>query len=90
MTALEELKFNIRESKYPYFSDNELNYLLEKYNNDIELTSYHALIIKTEDDSIKIPDLDYKGTKEYFLKLAQKFRPCMNGIMKRADEVFDE
>ena len=86
MTPLEILKFNIRETQYPYFSDEELQYLLDKNEDDIDKASYEALILKAEDDAIKIPGLDYSGSKEYFLRLACRFRTNYSGTIKRADE----
>ena len=88
MTALEELKFNLRESTYPYFSDNELNFMLEKYNNDIDLTTYHAAILKAEVDEIHLPNgLSVANSRDYFLSIAKKFRPSRSQALRRADDI---
>lgn len=88
MTALEELKFNLRESTYPYFSDNELNFMIEKYDNDIDLTTYHAAIIKAEIDEVHLPNgLSIANSRDYFLSIAKKFRPSRSQALRRADDI---
>lgn len=86
MTDLEELKFNLREANNPYFSDTELQRLLDKYTT-VDAASYHGLLIKAEDDSIKLTGLDIPSSQKYFLRLARKFRPSVSGTVKRADGV---
>ena len=39
MGNVEELKILIREKDFPYFSDEELNYFLNKYS-DIKIAAY--------------------------------------------------
>lgn len=85
MTQLEELKFNLRETSSPYFSDEELQHLLDKNGNKVDAASYEGLLIKAEDDSISLPGLDIPSSKKYYLRLARAFRPNRTGNMKRAD-----
>jgi hypothetical protein len=88
MTALEELKFNLRESTYPYFTDDELNFMLEKYENDVDLTTYHAAILKAEVDETHLPNgLSIANSRDYFLSIAKKFRPNRTQALRRADDV---
>lgn len=84
MTALEELKFNLREKESQFFTVDELQYLLGKYGS-VEAASYHGLIMKAEDDSVKLSGLDVPSSQKYFLRLARKFRPNAGGTIKRAD-----
>lgn len=87
LTLLEQLKFNLREKASPYFEDEELNYLLEKNNNDINKATYEGLIIKSEDDSIALPGgLNVPSNRNYWLSLASQYRGNITGVMKRADE----
>lgn len=98
MTPLEELKFNIRETDSPYFDAAGLQQLLDRNKigeeedgspiYDIESASYEALIIKAEDDSIKLPGLDIPSSQSYYLRLAKMYRPSAAGNMKRADETW--
>ena len=88
MTALEELKFNLRESTYPYFTNDELNFMLEKYENDIDLTTYHAALLKAEVDEVHLPNgLSIANSRDYFLSIAKKFRPNRTQALRRADDV---
>ncbi|MDK2917294.1 MAG: hypothetical protein PWQ37_27 [Candidatus Petromonas sp.] len=98
MTPLEELKFNLRESENPYFDDTELQVLLDKNQigveddgatpiYDINAATYEGLLIKAEDDSIKLPGLDIPSSQKYYLRLARLFRPSRTCNIKRADEL---
>ncbi|WP_052045130.1 hypothetical protein [Caloranaerobacter azorensis] len=96
MTALDELKFNLREEVNPYFSEAELQMLLDRYKigedeegnpiYDINAATYEGLLIKAEDDSIKLPGLDIPSSQKYYLRLAKRFRTSRTGNIKRADE----
>lgn len=98
MTPLDELKFNIRESDNPFFDDAELQHLLDRNKigeeddgtpiYDINNASYQALIIKAEDDAIKLPGLDIPSSQKYYLRLAKMYRPNNGGNTKRADETW--
>ena len=48
MDALKQLKINIRENVIPYFTDEELQYYLEKNKGDVRKASYECLILKAE------------------------------------------
>ena len=93
---LPALRFNLRENACDevcgcaMFSDSELMTLLEKHGGDVRAASYEGLLIKAENDSIKLPDgLDVPSTGEYWLRLARMYRPCETHNLPRADEVFD-
>ena len=96
MTPLEELKFNIREGSNSYFAEEELQAILDQAKTgevdgvpvyDIYDASYRALIIKAEDDSIKLPGLDIPSSQQYYLRLARLYRGSCFGTMKRVDEI---
>jgi hypothetical protein len=84
MNKIEELKFNLREKSNPYFSDEELDWLLLKHGS-VRKATYEGLLLKAEDDSIKLPGLDIPSSKNYYLKLAKHFRPNKTGQLKRVD-----
>lgn len=90
------LRFNLRENVSAegcgcaVFSESELMTLLEKHGGDVRAASYEGLLIKAENDSIKLPDgLDVPSAREYWLGLARMYRPCAAHNLPRADEVFD-
>lgn len=78
INVMEELRILIRETSFEdrYFSDEELRYYLQKNNLDLEATAYELLLIKAEDNSAKLPNgLEINSTANYWLRLAQKYRP---------------
>ena len=81
MGNVEELKILIREKDFPYFSDEELNYFLNKYS-DIKIAAYYCLIYKSEDTSLTISGLSAADTSQYFRRLASKYKPNNTGILK--------
>lgn len=75
MENLEKLKIILREESSPFFSDNELNFYLDKNNNDINKTAYECLVLKAEDDSISLPGgLQLANNSQYWLRLAKRYK----------------
>lgn len=81
MSAIEELKFNLRESEYPYFSDEQIESLLHKNNGDIEGASYEGLIIKSEVTGLNVSGLTTQDSSKYFKMLASKYLKTNSGIL---------
>ena len=80
--AIEELKIILREESSPFFSDGELEYYYDKNNQDINNTAYECFLVKAEDDSISLPGgLSLPNNKEYWLRLARKYRPNGSKIL---------
>lgn len=78
---IEKLKMELREKSSPFFSDEELEYYLEKNNNNLDDTIYECALLKAEDDSISLPGgLSIPNNKGYWLKLAQKHRRNHSGV----------
>lgn len=75
-TILNELKIILREESSPFFSDEELSYYYTKNDSDLNNTIYECFLVKAEDDSISLPGgLSLPNNKEYWLRLAKKYRP---------------
>lgn len=84
MDIIDELRILIREDNEEdkYFSDKEIRYYFKKNNEDIEATVYELLLIKAEDDSCKLPSgLSVNSSENYWLRLAQKYRPCCSRVL---------
>lgn len=82
MSKIEELQLILREEGNPFFSLIELQYYLDKNNNDINRTAYECLLIKAEDDSISLPGgLSIANNSSYWLRLAQRYRPIRSRIL---------
>lgn len=82
MSKLETLKNNIREKQYPYFSDSELEDILENFNGDIKKASYYCLILKSEDTGLSVSGLTTQNTSNYFKRLASMYVTTNSGVLK--------
>lgn len=80
MEKIDELKLILREKDYPYFSDDELLYFLQKYGS-VEDAAYQALMLKAENSKLNIAGLSLEDTSEYWLRLAQTYRTSKTRIV---------
>lgn len=75
MGELQELKLRLREEASPFFTDEELMYYYNLYNQDLNKTTYNLLIMKSEDDSISLPDgMQLANDSDYWLRLAKQYK----------------
>ena len=86
MTNIEILKFNLQEENFPYFSDDQLNFLLAQHKT-VKEASYQGCMIKAQDDSVKLGSINTVSNEKYWLRRARMFRKNATGVMKRVDEV---
>lgn len=89
-TQIETLKFNLQERQYPYFSDVELQMLIDNNDGDIQKASYQGCLMKAQaDDSVNLGPIKTESNRDYWLTLADSFKPSKaynyNTSMKRAD-----
>ena len=82
MDRISKLKMYIREESYPFFTDEELKAHLEANSNNVELTAYKLLIMKSEDTTLSVSGLSVADSSKYFLRLAQQHRPNHSGNLK--------
>ena len=76
MGEIQDLKIRLREESSPFFTDEELVYYFNLYNQDLDLTTYHLCILKAEDDSISLSGgLELPNNSQYWLRLAKKYKP---------------
>lgn len=86
MSDIEKLKFNLQEKSYPYFSDEELTYLLEEHKT-VRKASYEGCLIKAQDDSVSLGPINTVSNRSYWLMRAKQFRSNNTGkVVTRADE----
>ena len=79
---LKQLKTNLREDQVPFFSDEELQYQLERAGNDLETATYYCLIIKAEECSLSVSGLSIADSSAYWLRLAAMYRPNGTTVAK--------
>lgn len=86
MLDIDELRFNLRENDSEFFSELELEALLDKNDRDVSRASFEGLLIKAEDDSIALPGgLQVPSNRAYWLGLAKRFRKANTRTLQRAD-----
>lgn len=79
---IQELKIILREVDIPFFSDEELNFYLEKNGGDLSATAYQCLCIKAETTTIQLSGYSSADTSRYFRRLANMYRPSNSGTLK--------
>lgn len=82
MSKLETLKTNIREKQYPYFEDEELETILDSFDGDVRKSSYHCLILKSENTGISVPGMTTQDTSNYFKRLASMYVSTNSGTLR--------
>ena len=78
--TLERLKFILRESEMPMFTDQELQAYLDG-TDSFEVALYELLLLKSENTGLQISGLSIQDTSSYFRRLAQPYRPHNAGIL---------
>lgn len=80
-TKLAQLRIICREEDIPFFTDEQLQYQLERANGDLNLAAYHCLLIKAEDTTLSVSGLTVRDSSKYFRRLASQYRPTNSGIL---------
>ena len=72
--TLDRLKFILRESELPMFTDAELQSSLDN-SDSFELALYELLLLKSENTGLQVSGLNIQDTSSYFRRLAQTYTP---------------
>lgn len=78
--TLDKLKFILRESEMPMFTDAELQSYLDN-SDSFELALYELLLLKSENTGLQVSGLNIQDTSSYFRRLAQTYRPHNSGVL---------
>ena len=79
----ERLKLILREKSVPFFSDEEIVFLLKEAGWDVRKAAYAGFLRKAEDDSLRMPSgLSAGSGRQYWLGLARKYRGNLGGQIK--------
>ena len=73
LSALEQLKFNLQETQFPYFSEADLNTLLAMYPN-INRASYEGCLIKSSNDAVSLGPISTPSNEQYWVRRANHFK----------------
>lgn len=77
ISLLEQLKFNLQETQFPYFSEEDLNTLLTMYPN-INRASYEGCLIKSSNDSVSLGPINTPNNEQYWIRRANHFKALWN------------
>jgi len=73
--AIAYIKFKLLEDKWPFFTDAQIELLLESNLNAQDLAVYEGLIAKSRVDSIELPGgLKKPSNREYWISVASEMR----------------
>ena len=72
ISTLDRLKFNLQETQFPYFSDDDLNTLLAMYPN-VNRASYEGCLIKSSNDSVSLGPINTPNNEQYWIRRAKHF-----------------
>lgn len=78
--TLDRLKFILRESEMPMFTDEELQSYLDN-SDSFDLALYELLLLKSENTGLQVSGLNIQDTSSYFRRLAQTYRPHNSGVL---------
>ena len=78
--TLDRLKFILRESEMPMFTDAELQSYLDN-SDSFDLALYELLLLKSENTGLQVSGLNIQDTSSYFRRLAQTYRPHNSGAL---------
>ena len=78
--TLDRLKFILRESEMPIFTDEELQNYLDN-SDSFDLALYELLLLKSENTGLQVSGLNIQDTSSYFRRLAQTYRPYNSGVL---------
>lgn len=78
-----KLKFNLQEEQFPYFSDEQLAFLLNEYGDVLHAT-YEGCLIKAQDDGIKIGPIDTRSNDKYWLRRANYYLRAIRKAERQA------
>ena len=73
LTLIQQLKFNLQETQFPYFSEEELETLLSMYPG-INRASYEGCLIKSSNDSVSLGPINTPSNENYWIRRANHFK----------------
>lgn len=89
MTDLLKLKSNLLETQFPFFTDADLQNLLDEYP-DVKTATYFGLMTKAQDDSVSLGPIKTPSNEKFWLRRARLFRTNKTGVTPRVDEVISD
>lgn len=82
MAMIDDMRLVLREDDIPFFTDEELNYYLNKHKGVFNDAVYECLIVKAESTQLQVAGLTLQDSSGYFRRLADRYRPRHSGVLK--------
>ena len=82
LNSIADLKIVLRESEVQMFTDEELQWYVDKFNGNYNRAAYELLIVKSENTGVSISGMSAEDSSSYFRRLAQRYRPNNSGVLK--------
>ena len=82
---VEKLKVLLLESKYPFFTNDELTMFLEENENDVYKTASELCYLKADsDERVTVGPITIEGAgANFWIKLAQKYSYKSSEILRK-------
>lgn len=81
LNSIDDLKMVLRESEVQFFTDEELQWYVEKFDGNYNRAVYELLIVKSENTGISISGMSAEDSSSYFRRLANRYRPNNSGVL---------
>ena len=81
LNSIDDLKIVLRESEVQFFTDDELQWYVNKFNGNYNLAAYELLIVKSENTGVSMSGMSAEDSSSYFRRLAQRYRPNNSGVL---------
>lgn len=81
LNSLDDLKVVLREFEVQFFSDEELQWYVDKCG-DYNRAAYELLIVKSQATGLSIAGMSTEDSSNYFKRLANRFRKHNSGVLK--------
>lgn len=82
LNSIDDLKIVLRESEVQMFTDEELQWYVDKFNGNYNKAVYELLIVKSENTGMQIAGMSSEDSSSYFRRLANRYRPNNSGVLK--------
>lgn len=82
MKTIATMKTILREEAVPFFSDEELQFYLDRNDGVMDDALYQCLLIKAENTTLTVSGLTTADSSQYFRRLANMYRPTHSGTLR--------
>lgn len=82
MSMIDDMRVILREDDIPFYTNEELNFYLNKNKGVFDDAVYECLIVKAESTQLQVAGLVLQDSSAYFRRLADRYKPRHSGVLK--------